>query len=229
MKRTTWGVLVMFTSFLIETIIAVGSLIFNLPGGGSRWIIYAHLLPSLLEITGFILIVLGSNQMGNVHRRLVRLALIGLGLTIAVYLLFSHPPMFIRIRQGSPALVMIEQIAMTLTTLLLGTIPFLSIYGICQSRLRIVLWLALGLMVLVSFGDWWPITGMELRAIEAAGKLIFGERFGGDNHSMALRIFMIIGDIRAALYMLVYGVMTARLFLMDRSGMNMAGSQGLTA
>ncbi|MGC9399222.1 MAG: hypothetical protein ACP5HM_08795 [Anaerolineae bacterium] len=88
MKRTALGLSAMVGSFLLGTMIALGSLIamggeldtatltaqpFSVP---TLLVACLDPLAILLEITALVLLVMGSRQVGNLHRRLVWIAVV---------------------------------------------------------------------------------------------------------------------------------------------------------
>jgi len=231
MKRTAWAMLAMSISFLLGTIIAVGSLVSMGGRLDTARLTAAPLsvptvlvscldpLAILLEIVAIVLIVMDSKQVGNPHHRLAWTAAIFFAiwgvLNVGVFL----PLSFVGMRRGSLVLVKIGQMVKAGAALLQYAIPFLLVYGLSRKAPRVLLWLALILTVVGNFGVVvFPITGIELEAIEAAGQELYTPQFSVDYTSGLYPILLGMGYIGGALYMTAYGFLAVRFFRGDRSG-----------
>lgn len=231
MKRTAWAMLAMSISFLLGTIIAVGSL---LSMGGrldtARLTAAPLSVPTvlvscldplaiLLEIVAIVLIVMDSKQVGNPHHRLAWTAAIFFAIWGVLNLGVFLPLSFVGMRRGSLVLVKIGQMVKAGAALLQYAIPFLLVYGLSRKAPRVLLWLALILTVVGNFGVVvLPITGIELEAIEAAGQELYTPQFSVDYTSGLYPILLGMGYIGGALYMTAYGFLAVRFFRGDRSG-----------
>ena len=231
MKRTAWALLAMSISFLLGTIIAVGSLV----SMGGRLdtarltaaplsvptvlVICLDPLAILLEIVAIVLIVMDSKQVGNPHHRLAWTAAIFFAIWGVLNLGVFLPLSFVGMRRGSLVLVKIGQMVKAGAALLQYAIPFLLVYGLSRKAPRVLLWLALILTVVGNFGVVvLPITGIELEAIEAAGQELYTPQFSVDYTSGLYPILLGMGYIGGALYMTAYGFLAVRFFRGDRSG-----------
>jgi len=231
MKRTAWAMLAMSISFLLGTIIAVGSLV----SMGGRLdtarltaaplsvptvlVICLDPLAILLEIVAIVLIVMDSKQVGNPHHRLAWTAAIFFAIWGVLNLGVFLPLSFVGMRRGSLVLVKIGQMVKAGAALLQYAIPFLLVYGLSRKAPRVLLWLALILTVVGNFGVVvLPITGIELEAIEAAGQELYTPQFSVDYTSGLYPILLGMGYIGGALYMTAYGFLAVRFFRGDRSG-----------
>jgi hypothetical protein len=231
MKRTAWAMLAMSISFLLGTIIAVGSLV----SMGGRLdtarltaaplsvptvlVICLDPFAILLEIVAIVLIVMDSKQVGNPHHRLAWTAAIFFAIWGVLNLGVFLPLSFVGMRRGSLVLVKIGQMVKAGAALLQYAIPFLLVYGLSRKAPRVLLWLALILTVVGNFGVVvLPITGIELEAIEAAGQELYTPQFSVDYTSGLYPILLGMGYIGGALYMTAYGFLAVRFFRGDRSG-----------
>lgn len=225
MKRSAWGTLAMTLSFLLGTIIAVGSL---LSMGGILdtesllasplsvpTILVSCLDPFaiLLEIAAIVLILVDSKRAGKLHRRLAWIAaaffIIWGILNLAIFL----PISFIGMRSGSLALVKTGQMVKVGAALLQYTVPFLLVYGISGKMPRIILWLA---MILTIIGNFvvvaLPIAGLALQAIEESGETLFVPRLSVDYTTGIYPFFLGMGYLGGFLYMIAYAILTIQLF-----------------
>lgn len=231
MKRTAWAMLAMSISFLLGTIIAVGSLVSMGGRLDTARLTAAPLsvptvlvscldpLAILLEIVAIVLIVIDSKQVGNPHHRLTWTAAIFFAIWGVLNLGVFLPLSFVGMRRGSLVLVKIGQMVKAGAALLQYAIPFLLVYGLSRKAPRVLLWLALILTVVGNFGVVvLPITGIELEAIEAAGQELYTPQFSVDYTSGLYPILLGMGYIGGALYMTAYGFLAVRFFRGDRSG-----------
>jgi hypothetical protein len=231
MKRTAWAMLAMSISFLLGTIIAVGSLVSMGGRLDTARLTAAPLsvptvlvscldpLAILLEIVAIVLIVMDSKQVGNPHHRLAWTAAIFFAIWGVLNLGVFLPLSFVGMRRGSLVLVKIGQMVKAGAALLQYAIPFLLVYGLSRKAPRVLLWLALILTVVGNFGVVvLPITGIELEAIEAAGQELYTPQFSVDYTSGLYPILLGMGYIGGALYMTAYGFLAVRFFRGDRSG-----------
>jgi hypothetical protein len=225
MKRSAWGTLALSVSFLLGTIIAVGSFVsmrgrldtatFAAQPLNASTILVACLDPFaiLLEIVAIGLIVADSRRIGNPHRVLAWTAAIFFGLWAVVNLGVFVPLSFVGMRQGSLALVRAGQLAKAGAALLQYAVPFLLVYGLSRKWPRTLLWLALVLTVIGNFGVVvLPMRGLELEMIEAGGQVMYAPRFSVDYTSGAYPVLLGMGYVGGALYLIVYALLTARFF-----------------
>lgn len=230
MKRTAWAMLAMSISFLLGTIIAVGSLVSMGGRLNTARLTAAPLsvptvlvscldpLAILLEIVAIVLIVMDSKQVGNPHHRLAWTAAIFFAawgvLNVGVFLPLSYTGM----RRGSLALVKMAQMVKAGAALLQYAIPFLLAYGLSRKAPRALLWLALILTVVGNFAVVvLPITAIELEAIEAAGQELYAPQFSVDYTTGLYPILLGMGYMGGVLYLLAYGFLAVRFFRGDRS------------
>lgn len=237
MKRTAWGLSAMLVSFLLGTVIALGSLIamrgrldtatitaqpFSVPT-----LLVSCLDPFaiLLEIAAIVLIVLDSRQLGNPHRRLAWTAAI-LFVAWAIANLGGFMPLsFLGIRRGSLSMVKAGQVVEAGAALLQYLIPFLLVFGLSRKPLRTLLWLALILTVVGNFGVVaLPITGIQLEPVEFSGQTMHVLQLDVDYTTGLYPALLTLGYIGSTLYMLVYALLTWRTwkeigtFAQHRSG-----------
>jgi hypothetical protein len=231
MKRTAWAMLAMSISFLLGTIIAVGSLVSMGGRLDTARLAAAPLsvptvlvscldpLAILLEIVAIVLIVIDSKQVGNPHHRLTWTAAIFFAIWGVLNLGVFLPLSFVGMRRGSLVLVKIGQMVKAGAALLQYAIPFLLVYGLSRKAPRVLLWLALILTVVGNFGVVvLSIRGIELEAIEAAGQELYTPQFSVDYTSGLYPILLGMGYTGGALYMTAYGFLAVRFFRGDRSG-----------
>lgn len=225
MKRTAWGLLAMLISFLLGTIIAVGSLVsmrgkldtaaltsqaFSLPT-----VLVCCLDPFaiLLEVVAIVLVVVDSDQVGNPHRRLARIAAILFAVWAVVNLGVFLPLSFVGMQRGSLVLVKAGQMAKAGAALLQYAVPFLLVLGLRPGLPRTLLWLALVLTVIGNFGVvTLPIAGIQLEAVEVSGQVMYTPRFSVDYTSGAYPVLLGVGYMGGALYLVAYGLLTWHFF-----------------
>jgi hypothetical protein len=231
MKRTAWATLAMSVSFLLGTIIAVGSLVSMGGRMDTRRLAAAPLsLPTLLvscldpvaillEIVAIVLIVLDSKHAGTPHRRLAWTAAISFVVWAVLNLGIFLPLSFVGMQRGSLAVVQAAQMVKAGAALLQYAIPFLLVYSLSSSASRALLWSALILTIAGNFAVVvLPIGAIELTAIEAAGRQLYAPQFSVDYTQGVYPILLGMGYTGGALYMIAYVLLTARLFGEDRSG-----------
>jgi hypothetical protein len=231
MKRTAWAMVAMSISFLLGTIIAVGSLVSMAGRLDTARLTAAPLsvptllvscldpLAILLEIAAIVLIVTDSKQVGNPHRRLAWIAAIFLVIWGVLNLGVFLPLSFVGMRRGSLVLFKAGQMVKVGAALLQYTIPFLLVYGLSRKVSRALLWLALILTVIGNFGVVaLPIGNIELEAIEAAGQELYAPQFSVDYTSGLYPVLLGMGYTGGALYMIAYGLLAVHFFRGDRPG-----------
>lgn len=231
MRRTGWAVLAVCVSFLLGTIIAVGSLVSMGGRLDTERLAAAPLsvptvlvscldpLAIVLEIVAIVLIVIDSRQVGNPHRRLARTAAIFFVLWGLLNLGIFLPLSFAGMQRGSLALVRTGQMVKAGAALLQYAIPFLLVYGLSGRGLRGLLWLALLLTVVGNFAVVvLPMGSIELATIEAAGQALYVPRFSVDYTSGVYPVLLGMGYIGGVLYMIAYGYLAARLFRSTATG-----------
>jgi hypothetical protein len=225
MRRTAWAVLAMCISFLLGTIIAVGSLVSMGGRLDTERLTAAPLsvptvlvscldpLAIVLEIAAIVLIVIDSKQVGNPHRRLARTAAILFVLWGVLNLGVFLPLSFAGMQRGSLALVKTGQMVKAGAALLQYAIPFLLVYGLSGEGLRGLLWLALLLTVVGNFAVVvLPMGSIELVAIQAAGRELYVPQFSVDYTRGLYSVLLGMGYAGGVLYMITYGYLAAKLF-----------------
>lgn len=121
-------------------------------------------------------------------------------------------------QRGSLELVKVGQMVKAGAALLQYAVPFLLVYGISDQVPRALQWLALALTIVGNLSVvTLPIGSIELEAVEAAGRQLYAPRFSVDYTSGPYPVLLGMGYIGGALYMLAYGVVTARLFRNNRT------------
>ena len=221
MKRTAWATLGMTISFLLGTIIALGSLI-SLEGQlntddltasplGTPTLLVSCLEPLAitLEIAAIILIWMDRKPAGERHQRLVLAALVcflawGL-LNVGGFIPLSIAGM----QNGSLALVKAGQMVKAAAATLQYAVPFLLVYGLSSRNLRGLLWLALVLTVagnlsLISL----PISTITLQA--GAGRL-HTIQLSVDYTQRVYPFLLGMGYLGGVLYMMAYGITAFQL------------------
>ncbi len=230
MKRTAWGIAAMGLSFLLGTIIAVGSLISM--GGqldtarltetplSAPTVLVTCLDPFviLLEIAAIALIVIDSKSVGNSHRRLAWISTVAFVIWGVLNLGVFLPLSFIGMQRGSLALVKAGMTVKAVAGLLQYAIPFLLVYklshGIHISRL--LLWAALILTVVGNFGVVMrPLGGITLDAVETAGRTMYAPRFDVDYTRGWYPLLLGMGYAGGFLYMVAYGLLGVRFFKVE--------------
>jgi hypothetical protein len=217
--------LAMCISFLLGTIIAVGSLVSMGGRLDTARLTAAPLsvptvlvscldpLAILLEIAAIVLIVMDSRQVGNPHRRLAWAAAICFVVWGVLNLGVFLPLSFAGMRRGSLGLVKLGQAVKAGAALLQYALPFLLVYGLSRRASRMLLWLALLLTVVGNLGVVvLPIGDIELQAIETAGQELYAPRFSVDYSSGWYPILLGMGYAGGALYMIAYGLLAVRFF-----------------
>jgi hypothetical protein len=224
MKRTTWATMAMSLSFLLGTIIALGSLIsmgghldtaslmaspLNVP---TILVSCLDPLTILLELVAIVLIVMDSKQVGTRHRYLAWTALIFFivwsVLNVGVFL----PLSFIGAQRGSLKLIRIAQMVKAGAGLLQYNLPFLLVYEISRKTSRVLLWAALILTVVGNFGVVIPaVSNITLEAVETTGQTVYAPRLNIDYRQGIYPILLGAGYTGGALYMAAYGWLTVRL------------------
>ncbi len=231
MKRTAWATLAMSISFLLGTIIAVGSLVsmggrldtesltatpLSLP---TILVSCLDPLAILLEIVAIVLIVMDSRKVGNPHRHLAWIAAIFFVIWGVLNLGVFLPLSFMGMQRGSLELVKIGQMVKAGAALLQYAIPFLLVYGVSRKAPRALLWLALVLTIVGNFGVvTLPIGSIELEVVETAGQELYVPQFSVDYTSGLYSVLLGIGYVGGALYMIAYGYLAVRFFREDQSG-----------
>jgi len=231
MKRTAWATLAMSLSFLLGTVIAVGSLVSM---GGKLdtesltavplrlpTILVSCLDPLaiLLEIVAIVLIVMDSKKVGNPHRRLAWTAAIFFVIWGVLNLGVFLPLSFVGMQRGSLELVRIGQMVKAGAALLQYAIPFLLVYGVSRKVPRVLLWLALALTIVGNFGVVaLPIGSIRLEAVKTGGQELYVPKFSVDYTTGPYPFLLGIGYIGGALYMIAYGCLAARFFRRNQSG-----------
>jgi len=217
MKRTAWGLSAMVGSFVLGTIIALGSLIamegmldtatlaaqpLSLP---TLLVACLDPLAILLEIAALVLLAMGSRQVGDLHRRLVWTAVAFLATWAVANVGGFIPLSFAGMRRGSLTLVKTGQMVKAGAALLQYAVPFLMAFGLTRGWSRTVLWLALGLSVVGNFGVIvLPISGVELERVGIPGQTIYAPRFAVDYTTGAYPALLALGYAGGALYLAVY-------------------------
>lgn len=225
MKRTKWATLAMSISFLLGTIIAVGSLVsmggrldtasltatpFSVP---TLLVTCLDPLTILLEIAAIILMVMESKRVGNPHRRLAWLAAIFFIIWGVLNLGVFLPLSFIGTQRGSLSMIKTAQKVKAGAALLQYAIPFLLVYGVSHRLPRVLLWAALFLTIVGNFGTITiPISTMTLEEIETAGQTMYAPRLDIDYREGIYPLLLGLGYAGGALYMIVYGLLTVRFF-----------------
>jgi hypothetical protein len=231
MKRTAWATLAMSISFILGTIIAVGSLVSMGGKMDTARLTAAPLsaptvlitcldpLAILLEIAAIVLIVLDSRKVGRPHHSLAWAAATAFVFWAVFNLGLFLPISFVGMQRGSLALVKAAQRVKAGAALLQYAIPFLLVAGLTRKTTRAVLWAALILTVVGNFAVVvLPIESIELRAIEAAGQQFYAPQFSVDYTQGVYPILLGLGYTGGALYLIAYGLLTTRLFSQHRSG-----------
>jgi hypothetical protein len=221
----------MSLSFLLGTIIAVGSLISMGGRMDTESLAAAPLsLPTilvscldplaiLLEIVAIVLIVLDGKKVGNPHRRLAWIAAIFFVLWGVLNLGVFAPVSLMGMLRGSLGLVKTGQMVKAGAALLQYAIPFVLVYGVSDKTPRVLLWLGLVLTIVGNFGVvTLPIGSIELKAIETAGRELYAPRFNVDYTSGYYPVLLGMGYVGGALYMIAYGYLAARFFRRDQPG-----------
>ena len=231
MKRTAWGTLAMSLSFLLGTIIAVGSLVSM--GGRldtERLTATPLSLPTvlvscldplaiMLEIAAIVLVVMDSKRVGGLHHRLAWTAAIFFVVWSVLNLGVFLPLSLVGMQRGSLALVKMGQLVKAGAALLQYAIPFLLVYGVSRQPPRALLWLGLLLTVVGSFAVVvLPIGGMELAAVEAAGQTLHVPRFAVDYTSGLYAVLLGLGYAGGVMYMIAYVLLAVHFFREDQSG-----------
>jgi hypothetical protein len=230
MKRTKWATLAMSISFLLGTIIALGSLISMGGRMDTAQLTAAPLsvptllvscldpLAILLEIVAIVLIVLDSRQVGNPHHRLAWTAAIFFAVWGLLNLGGFLPLSVVGMWRGSLDLVKAGQLVKAGAALLQYAVPFLLVYGLSGRAARALLWGGLALTVVGNFAVvTLPIGTIELQAIEAAGRELYAPQFSVDYTSGPYPLLLGMGYLGGALYMLAYGLLAAYFFRQGRT------------
>ena len=223
MKRTTWGLAAMIGSFLLGTVIAAGSLIamggrmdtaaltaqpFSVP---TLLVACLDPLAILLEIAAIVLIVMGSRQVGGLHRRLAWTGAIFFALWAIANVGGFLPLSFAGMRRGSLDMVKAGQMVKAGAALLQYTVPFLMAFGLAARWPRALLWLALGLTVAGNLGVVvLPLSGMTLERVEVPGQAMYAPRFAVDYTAGAYPALLAAGYAGGVLYLVVYALLAWR-------------------
>ena len=221
MKRTAWGLAAMLLSFLLGTVIALGSLTamggrldtatltaqpFNVP---TLLVTCLDPFAILLEIVAIILIVMDSRQCGRLHRRLAWTAAIFFVVWAIANLGAFLPLSFLGMQRGSLSMVKAAQMVKAGAAVLQYSIPFLLAFGLTRKVPRVLLWLALALTVVGNFGVVTsPIEGIQLQPVESLGQTMYVPHFNVDYTAGLYPILLALGYIGGVLYMLVYAFLT---------------------
>lgn len=222
MKRTAWGLTAMFVSFLLGTVIALGSLT-AMGGRLNSDALTAFSAPTLLvtcldplvillEIGAIVLIVMDSRRFGDLHRRMAWAAAIFFGVwTVANFGVFL-PLSFVGMQRGSLSMVQAGQWVKAGAAVLQYAIPFLLAFGLTRGAPRALLWVALALSVAGNFGVVaLTVGGMELRPVGAfGGTELYAPYFNVDYTTGPYPILLALGYLGGGVYMVVYGVLAWR-------------------
>ena len=223
MKQTIWGLLAMSVSLLLGTIISVGSLMAT--GGQLNTEVLTHSsygmsLPTILvscldplaivlEIAAIILIVRGSRQFGQEHRRLAWTAAILYVAWAAANFLGFLPLTFLSTMNGSLTLALAGQWIKAFAALLAFLVPMLLILGFSPKVLRLGLTLGFCLSIIGSFSVIaLAITHFQLERIVVAGQALYVAKLNMDYTQGIYPILLLIGHAGGILYLLVYAYLT---------------------
>jgi len=219
MKQTTWGLLAMSISLLCGAIISVGSLIATrgqLNTEALTHSAYGMSLPTILvscldplaimlEITAIVLIVRGSRQLGQQHRRLAWTAAILYVVWAAANLLGFLPLSLLSSVNGSLTLALAGQWIKAFAALLAYLVPMLLVFGFSPKVLRLGLVLGLCFSVIGNFGVVaLAITHYQLEPIMAAGRTLYVAKLSVDYTKGLYPILLLIGHAGGLFYLLVY-------------------------
>ena len=231
MKRTAWATLAMNFSFLLGTIIAVGSLVSMGGKLDTESLTAAPLsLPTilvscldplviLLEIAAIVLIVMDSRKSGNPHHRLAWTAAIFFVVWGVLNVGGFLPLSFMGMQRGSLELVKTGQMVKAGAALLQYALPFLLVYGVSPNVPRVLLWPALVLTMVGNFGVvTLPIGSIALKAVGTAGQVLYVPQFSVDYTHGLYPVLLGMGYIGSALYMVAYGFLAVYLFREDQPG-----------
>jgi hypothetical protein len=223
MKRTAWGLVAMLVSFLLGTIIALGSLTamsgrldtaaltaqpFNVP---TLLVTCLDPFAMVLEIVAIILIVMDSRQSGGIHRRLAWTAAVFFAIWAIANVGVFLPLSFLGMQRGSLSLVKTAQMVKAGAAVLQYTIPFLLAFGLTRQAPRALLWLALAFTAVGNFGVvTLPIGAIQLQPVESFGQTMYVPQFNVDYTAGLYPILLAFGYIGGALYMLVYAFLAWR-------------------
>ncbi|MGC9399223.1 MAG: hypothetical protein ACP5HM_08800 [Anaerolineae bacterium] len=99
------------------------------------------------------------------------------------------------------------------------SVPFLLAFGLTPGKVRLVLWLALGLSVIGNFGViTLPISGIELEQVEVAGQTMYAFQLAVDYKTGAYPILLGLGYVGGALYLIAYAYLAWRTWKEVRVG-----------
>lgn len=122
-------------------------------------------------------------------------------------------------RRGSLSLVKTGQRIKAGAALLQYSVPFLLAFGLTPGKVRLVLWLALGLSVIGNFGViTLPISGIELEQVEVAGQTMYAFQLAVDYKTGAYPILLGLGYVGGALYLIAYAYLAWRTWKEVRVG-----------
>lgn len=159
----------------------------------------------LLEIVAIVLIVAGSRQLGNPHRRLIWTAAISFVVWNVANWGGFVPLSFLGMQSGSLLMVQAGQVIKAVAALLQYSIPFLLAFGLSHGWTRTLLWLALVSTVIGNFGVVaLPIAGIQLEAIQLSDQTVYVPRFSVDYRTSLYPVLLALGYLGGALYMLAY-------------------------
>jgi len=219
MKRTAWAMLMMVISFLLGTIIAVGSLtsmggrldmarLTATPLSVSTVLVSCLDPPAiLLEIAAIILLLTDSRQVGRAHHRLVWIATIFFVVWALANLVVFLPLAFLGMQRGSVSMVKAAQMVKAGAAVLQYSIPFLLAFSLTRRAPRVLLWLALALTVVGNLAVvTLPIAGIQLRAVQLSGQILYVPQFDVDYTAGPYPILLASGYMGGALYMLAYAL-----------------------
>jgi len=231
MKRTALGLSTMVGVFLLSTVIAVGSLIamegrldtaaltaqpLSVP---TLLVACLDPLAILLEIVAITLMVMGSRQVGSLHRRLAWTAAAFFVVWAVANVGGFIPLSLVGMRRGSLTLAKAGQMVKAGAALLQYSVPFLMAFGLTHRWPRALLWLALGLTVIGNFGVVvLPISGMELERVEVPGQTMYAPRFAVDYTAGAYPVLLALGYVGGVLYLVVYVLLAWRIWRSARIG-----------
>ncbi|MBC7249382.1 MAG: hypothetical protein H5T62_03790 [Anaerolineae bacterium] len=221
MKRTAWGLLAMSLSFLLGTIIALGSMVAmrgkldtaTLTGQplSVPTLLVSCLAPFaiLLEIVAIILIVLDSRQVGRLHHRLSWVAVVFFVLWAIANLGGFLPLSLLGVQRGEVSIVKLAQMIKAGAAILQYLIPFLLAFSLTRKVPRVLLWFAVVLTTVGNFGViTLPIGGLTLQPVESFGQTMYAPQFAVDYTTGPYPILLALGYTGGALYMLVYALLT---------------------
>lgn len=230
MKRIAWGTLAMSLSFLLGSIISAGSFLamggrleseqltatpFSLP---TLLVSCLDPLVIMLEIAAMIVIVRESRRMGGAQKRMAWMAAIFFVLWGVLNLGVFIPLSITGMRRGSLELVKTGQMVKAIAALLQYAVPFLLVFCLSRKTPRVLLIVALILTIVGNFSVVVnTINAMELKVSTAGGETLRTPQFSVDYTSGIYPYLLATGYTGGGLYMIAYGILTARFFKKSRA------------